>query len=198
MVDYTTRFNQPLYRISRFAAVRFIRMIFQVRVENPEAVPLSGPCILASNHAHNIDPFLVGSSIPRFVEFMAKDELFHIPLVSPLISYLGAFPIRRGRNDRAAFKRALEVPARGGCLVIFPEGHRSKDGQIGKGMPGVALIARRAQCPIVPCAIVGTYKFRTRLTVRFGAPVVASEDDTNDSLLGKLMEQIRALHDGEK
>lgn len=194
MVDSKTRFNEPMYRVCRLITLAFIRGIFRISVENVEFVPIDGPCIIASNHANNIDPFLVGASVDRFVEFMAKDELFHIPVVSRIVRYLGAFPIRRGSNDKAAFKYAVDVPKQDGCLVIFPEGHRSKNGQIGKGMPGVALIARRARCPVVPCAIVGTYGFRTRLVVRFGPPIIPSPDDTNDSLLGKLMEQIQFLH----
>lgn len=194
MSDFRNRYRSPLYKAIRFIAVSLIRVCLRLRVEGLENVPEKDGCIVASNHIHNFDPFLVGSALPRFVEFMAKEELFRVSVVAGVIRFLGAFPVRRGGNDKAAMKRALEVPKRDGCLVIFPEGHRSKDGRIGKGMPGVALIARRSACPVVPCAIVGTYGFGRKIIVRFGSPISPSEDDTNESLLDKLMTQIRMLH----
>lgn len=194
MSNLSNRFSSPFYRIIRLAAVLIIRIGFRFEVENRAYVPTQGSCIIASNHIHNFDPILVGAAVPRFVEFMAKAELFRVPVLTPLVRYLGAFPIRRGGTDKAGLKRALDVPKRNGCLVIFPEGSRSKDGEVGKGMPGVALIARRANCPIVPCAIVGSYGFRHRLILRFGNPIIPADDDTNETLLDKLMTQIRLLH----
>ncbi|MCL6453851.1 MAG: 1-acyl-sn-glycerol-3-phosphate acyltransferase [Alicyclobacillus sp.] len=195
MSNRVIRQHSILYRAARFTVVHGLSLLFRWKVEAASYVPASGPCIIASNHIHNLDPFVIGASVPRFVQFLAKDELFHIPVITPLIRYLGAIPIRRGGNDRAGLRRAVEVPKNGGCLVIFPEGHRSKTGRLGPGKPGVALIARLAECPIVPCAVIGPYGFRKRLTVRFGPPLVASPDDTNDVLLDKLMTQIRNLYE---
>lgn len=194
MRDVSRRYGSPMYKVIRVVAVSLIHLLFKVRVCGREYLPKEGPLLIASNHINVLDPFAIGAVVPRFVEFMAKDELFHVPVVAGLIRYLGAFPVRRGANDKAALKRALEVPKRNGCLVIFPEGHRSRDGRIGKGMAGIALVARRSMSPVVPCAIVGTYGFRRTVTIRFGQPIVPAEDDTNESLLDKLMTQIHYLH----
>ncbi|QSO53432.1 1-acyl-sn-glycerol-3-phosphate acyltransferase [Alicyclobacillus curvatus] len=194
MSDVSRRYRSPVYKVIRGVAVSLVHLLFRVRVSGREYLPKDGGFLIASNHINVLDPFVIGAVVPRFVEFMAKDELFHVPVASGLIRYLGAFPVRRGANDKAALKRALEVPKRGGCLVIFPEGHRSRDGRIGKGLPGIALVARRSMCPVVPCAIVGTYGFRRTVMIRFGEPIVPSEDDTNETLLDKLMTQIRYLH----
>ncbi|WP_054969428.1 lysophospholipid acyltransferase family protein [Alicyclobacillus ferrooxydans] len=194
MSDIGRRYQSPLYKVMRAVAVGLLHGMFRLRAHGRSNLPVEGPFLIASNHINILDPFVIGACVPRFVEFMAKDELFHIPLVSGVIRYLGAFPVRRGANDKAALKRALEVPKRGGCLVIFPEGHRSRDCKVGKGLPGIALVARRSMCPVVPCAIVGTYGFRRSVTVRFGEAIIPSHDDTNESLLDKLMTQIQALH----
>lgn len=199
MTDMSRRYDALLYKVIRFAAVSLLHFLFRIRVTGKENLPTEGPFLIASNHINLLDPFTVGACVPRFVEFMAKDELFHIPVISRIIRYLGAFPVRRGVGDKAALKRAIEVPKQGGCLVIFPEGHRSKDGQIGQGMPGIAMVARRSACRVVPCAIVGTYGFRRTVRVSFGEPILPAPDDTNESLLDKLMTQILYLqqHHGE-
>lgn len=194
MSEFVSRYQSPLYKVIRAVAVGLIHFLFRVRVTGREHLPTEGPCLIASNHINIIDPFMIGASVPRFIEFMAKDELFHIPVLAGLIRYLGAFPVKRGAGDKAALKRALEVPKRSGCLVIFPEGHRSKDGRVGKGLPGIAMVARRSMCPVVPCAIVGTYGFRRKIVIRFGEPITPTPDDTNETLLDKLMTQILYLH----
>lgn len=194
MSDLSRRYHSPLYKVIRLMAVSLIGFLFRVRVQGREHLPVEGPFLIASNHINILDPFIIGAKVPRFVEFMAKDELFHVPVLAGFIRYLGAFPVKRGAGDKAALKRALEVPKRGGCLMIFPEGHRSRDGRVGKGLPGIAMVARRSKCPVVPCAIVGTYGFRRTIRVTFGEPIVPSPDDTNETLLDKLMTQILYLH----
>lgn len=194
MSDLSRRYHSPLYKFIRLMAVSLIGLLFRVRVQGREHLPVEGPFLIASNHINILDPFIIGAKVPRFVEFMAKDELFHVPVLAGFIRYLGAFPVKRGAGDKAALKRALEVPKRGGCLMIFPEGHRSRDGRVGKGLPGIAMVARRSKCPVVPCAIVGTYGFRRTIRVTFGEPIVPSPDDTNETLLDKLMTQILYLH----
>jgi 1-acyl-sn-glycerol-3-phosphate acyltransferase len=192
--EFSHRYQSPLYKVLHALAVSLIHMLFRVRVSGQEHLPTEGPLLIASNHINVLDPLVIGVSVPRFVEFMAKDELFQVPLLARLIRYLGAFPVKRGAADRAALKRAIEVPERGGCLVIFPEGSRSRDGRIGKGMPGIAMVARRSMAPVVPCAIVGTYGFRKTISISFGEPIQPSPDDTNEALLDKLMTQILYLH----
>ncbi|MCL6547602.1 MAG: 1-acyl-sn-glycerol-3-phosphate acyltransferase [Alicyclobacillus sp.] len=181
------------YHIAKWFVATYFRCLFRWRVVGAEHIPPEGPCIIASNHIHLYDPPLIGASTDRFVYFMAKAELFRWRPFGRLLSRFGAFPVRRGGNDKTAVRLALSVPAQGGCLIIFPEGHRSRTGELLPGMPGVAFIARRAGCPVIPAAVIGPYRFRGPLTVRFGRPLFPEPGDTNETLLEKLMEQIRLL-----
>ncbi|QQE76829.1 1-acyl-sn-glycerol-3-phosphate acyltransferase [Alicyclobacillus sp. SO9] len=182
-----------LYRFARSAVTLFFKMIFRYRVIGQQHVPQSGAAVICSNHIHNLDPPVLGLSTTRYVHFMAKDELFRVKPLGWLIYRLGAFPVRRGGQDKGAIRKALAIPAQGSCLVVFPEGHRSKDGKLGRGMMGASFIARKANCPIVPAAIIGTYKIGRRLTVRFGEPIMPEPQDTNESLMERIMQHIALL-----
>lgn len=186
-------FNHPFYRTLRVVGIALLHAVYRWRVFGQERVPKTGSVVLACNHIHNFDPILVGASTPRFIHFMAKEELFRNRLAGKFLRFLGAFPIRRGVGDRGAIKHALAVTEHGQCLTVFPEGHRSKTGDLGPGLPGVAMIARRAGCPVVPVAILGPYRLRGRLTVRFGQPIPVDPSRTNEGLLEDLMTAIKRL-----
>jgi 1-acyl-sn-glycerol-3-phosphate acyltransferase len=194
MVKWASRRKSAFYEFARFTVAVAIRGLYRVRTHNVVNVPREGPAIIASNHIHNFDPLVIGITTPRFIEFMAKMELFRFPLFAQILNQVGAFPVRRGTSDKAAIRRAIDIPRQGSCLVIFPEGHRSKDGSVGEGMSGVAFIARKSGCPVVPTAIIGPYKFRGPLSVRYGEPITATPHDTNESFLEKIMERIKDLH----
>ncbi|MBX5437535.1 MAG: 1-acyl-sn-glycerol-3-phosphate acyltransferase [Alicyclobacillaceae bacterium] len=185
--------QDTLYHISKWIVTTYFRRLYRWKVVGDEHIPPEGPVIIASNHIHFLDPPLIGASTKRFVYFMAKVELFRWRPIALLLSRFGAFPVRRGGNDKTAVRLALSVPAHGGCLIIFPEGHRSRTGQLLPGMPGVAFIARKAQCPVVPAAVIGPYRIGRPLTVRFGPPLYPDPGDTNETLLEKLMERIQSL-----
>jgi 1-acyl-sn-glycerol-3-phosphate acyltransferase len=187
--------NTPLFRVARVVVSVFFHGMYRFRVVGAEHIPATGPVILACNHISNLDPPLLGICTRRYIQFMAKAELFRYRPVGAFLQRLGGFPVKRGLHDKAAIKYALSIPKNGGCLVIFPEGHRSRDGRLGKGLTGVAFIARKAGCPIVPAAIIGPYGFRRPLTVRFGPPLLPEEDETNEALLERLMNRIQGLLD---
>lgn len=187
------RRHSPVYEVSRGLSWLALHILYRPHVVGQEHIPLSGPVILGSNHIHNFDPLLIGAHCPRYIHFMSKEEMFKGPLLSWFLGMVGAFPIRRGRGDKKAIRHALAVPAANQCLLVFPEGHRSKDGKIGSGMPGIALIARKSSCPVIPTVVVGTYGFRKKLTVCFGEPILPKPDDTNETFMETLMERIRAL-----
>ncbi|WDL97126.1 lysophospholipid acyltransferase family protein [Alicyclobacillus sp. ALC3] len=195
MTEIRDAFHQPFYRLLRVVGVSLLHIVYRWSVIGQAYVPKTGPVVLASNHIHNFDPIIVGASTPRFVHFMAKEELFRNRTIGNFLRYLGAFPIRRGVGDRGAIKHALAVTEDGQCLTVFPEGHRSKTGELGAGLPGVAMIARRAGCPVVPVAVIGPYRLRGRLTVRFGEPIPPDPDRSNEALLDELMTGIRRLLD---
>ncbi|MCL6515585.1 lysophospholipid acyltransferase family protein [Alicyclobacillus sp.] len=197
MSEFVVRdpFHEPLYRVMRtFVHIAF-RVMFRIRIRGVHHIPRTGPVVIGCNHLHVFDVLLLGMAVPRFVHFMAKEELFRNRFLAALIRYLGAFPVRRGLQDKAAIRNALAVPAHGGCLIVFPEGHRSRDGKLQRGLPGIAFIARKSACPLVPAAIVGPYRLWHRVTIRFGEPIEPNPEDTNESVLETLMTRIQQLLD---
>ena len=174
-----------------------------------ENIPTDGGAVIAPNHVSYMDPPLVAACLPRRTYFMAKRELFEPPLFGELIYTLYAFPVERGSGDRAALRRAIDLVKAGELVIIFPEGTRSRDGTVGEGQLGPAIVAGRAGRPIVPCAILGTDKMlppgakllrRARFYISFGEPVwVGGEDerlsrDVLQTATDELMRRIREMH----
>ena len=163
--------------IRRIAGLAF-PFFFKLRVEGLENVPREGAAMLASNHAAWIDIPLVAYPVPRITHYMAKIELFHIPFLGWLIGIMGAFPVRRGEGDRESLRTAERLLRGGELIAIFPEGHRT-GGKLIRGLPGAALIALRANAPVVPVAIINSVQVfqkghiiirRPTVIVRYGAP----------------------------
>ncbi|MEW8959916.1 MAG: lysophospholipid acyltransferase family protein [Moorella sp. (in: firmicutes)] len=161
------------YYFAKFVCYIFLRFFCRWKVVGRENFPLEGPVIVVANHISLLDPVVVGVASPRMVRFMAKEELFHIPVVKWIIKGLRAFPVRRGRSDRGALKTALEVLKAGQVIGIFPEGKRSRDGRLLPFQHGAALLALKAGAPLLPAAIKNTDKvFRGgRITITFGKPL---------------------------
>ncbi|HEY49003.1 MAG TPA: 1-acyl-sn-glycerol-3-phosphate acyltransferase [Dehalococcoidia bacterium] len=155
------------------------------RVEGKENVPRTGPLIIVSNHLNLIDPPLLGASVPRRINFMAKQELFESTFSRLVVENYGAFPVRRGQLDRKAVRNALEQLHQGGVLGIFPEGKRSHDSQLQAAQLGASLLASRSGVPIVPVGIYGSERVRgvssvlfqrPRITVTIGRPFILPSD----------------------
>ena len=106
---------------------------------------------------------------------MAKEELFSVPVLGKILPQINAFPVKRGMSDREALRKGLEVLKEGKVLGLFPEGTRSKTGELGKGLAGAGFFALRSDAHIVPCAIIGPYKAFKRLKVVYGKPIDMSE-----------------------
>ena len=102
---------------------------------------------------------------------MAKSELFSQPVLKSLLPKVGAFPIRRGMSDRQALRTGLTLLKEEEMIGVFPEGTRSKTGELGKGLTGVGFFALRSNAHIVPCAVMGSYKLFSELLVVYGPPV---------------------------
>ena len=143
-------------------------------------MPEQGAVILAANHMSNWDPPLLASFLIRPVTYMAKQELFEIPVFGAAIRACNAFPVKRGAADRGAIKAALQALKQGRCLGLFPEGTRSKDGTIGAFKAGALQLAIEAGVPVLPVAIEGAGSvlppsgFSVRpgqIVVRFGDPI---------------------------
>jgi 1-acyl-sn-glycerol-3-phosphate acyltransferase len=133
-----------------------LRVLIGFRVEGVEHVPRSGPVIVAGNHLHNADPVLIEVAMPRPLHFMAKKELFGVPVISWFVRWAGSFPVDRVKADRSAI-RNVEARLRQGIAVgIFPEGTRSVTRALKTALPGAASLAQLTGAPILPVAITGS------------------------------------------
>lgn len=133
-----------------------LKLLVGYSVQGEKNVPREGPLIVISNHLHNGDPLAVAVAVPRPIHYMAKRELFEVPVLGWIIRRGGTFPVDRGAADRKAIRRADATLAQGIALGMFPEGTRSTSGAIKKPLPGAAMIALRSGAPILPVAVTGT------------------------------------------
>ncbi|MGQ4664395.1 lysophospholipid acyltransferase family protein [Metabacillus halosaccharovorans] len=164
-----------LYPFARSVVAGLLRPTFRIKVEGLEHFPKEGGVLLCTNHISNFDPPVVGVTAPRKVLFMAKAELFNVPVLKQLLSNFGTFPVKRGGGDREAIRAGLKVLKEGHVLGLFPEGTRSKDGKLGKGQAGAGFFALRSTAAVVPCAIIGPYKSFRTLRVVYGKPINMEE-----------------------
>lgn len=160
-----------LYGVFRAMFRGYFKVFHHWQVSGREHVPLDGAVIIASNHISNLDPPLVGSGCARKVNFMAKAELFKIPVVGWLIRDFGAFPVRRGAGDRAALRTVFKLLENGEVLGLFPEGTRSKSGETEEGQSGAATFALRSGATVVPAAIIGPVEMFKPVKLIYGKPV---------------------------
>jgi len=146
-----------LYAILKPIALALMRLFFRLEVVSPGMVPATGPVLLVSNHLSVLDPPLVGASAPRPLHFMAKEELFRIPLLGSLIRALNARPVRRDGSDTRALKAALALLQEGRALLVFPEGTRGVEGDpLREGKAGVGMLAVLSGAPVVPVYVSGS------------------------------------------
>lgn len=190
-----------LYRFGHIAFRLYFNIFYRLKIEGRENIPETGPFIVCSNHISWFDPPLVGCIIPARVQvhFMAKSELFAHPLARRFLHKLGAFPVRRDQADRTAIRTALQLLREGKVLGLFPEGSRSKIGDLRPAYNGAALIALRSGAPVLPVAISGPYRLGKPVRVHIGPPLkLAAEEnkkrrDNLEQSSAKIMVQIGAL-----
>jgi len=157
-------------------------------------IPRTGTVIIASNHRSNWDPPLLGSMIPREVHFFAKEELFRTGWLGRLISYLNAFPVRRGQFDRESLSKCLDILKHNGALLFFPEGTRAPGDGFLRAKLGIGWVICLSNAPVIPVYIHGSQQDRPcllgrpRITVVFGKPLLATEL-MNPDLHGKELYQ---------
>ena len=198
-----------LYYFGRALSRLIFNILCRLEVEGLENIPESGGVILAPNHISHLDPPLVAAAVRRPVYFMAKRELFSVPVLGWIIRRTHAFPVSRGGADRKAIRQAQELLQRGNVLVMFPEGTRSPDGRLQAGELGPAMIAARARVPVVPMAITGANRalprgsvfFRpAKIRVKIGNPIFCDSAtsapisrETLQPFADKIMEGIRSM-----
>lgn len=157
------------------------RLFFSWEVRGKENVPRSGPIIVVSNHVHIIDAELLVFGVSRWIIFIAKEQLFHYPLVGLILRWAQALMVTRQgrlREAKELFVQAGERLAKGSVIGIFPEGRRNHQGNLQVGKPGLAVLASRMNVPLLPVGITGTDKIhvkswlwkRPRIIVNIGKP----------------------------
>ena len=166
-----------LYEILKPLVVLLMRAWFKLRVRGAEHIPSSGPALIVSNHQSILDPPVIGGAARRQIYFLAKAELFQIPLFGWLFRALHARPVRREGSDPGALRTAALLLEEGKALLVFPEGTRSLDGRLGRGKPGVGMLAITSGAPVVPAYVSGTLEAlpkgaawprRSQVSVSFG------------------------------
>jgi 1-acyl-sn-glycerol-3-phosphate acyltransferase len=188
-----------LYLFGRFLFRIMFKIFFRWHIEGNENIPKTGGAVIAPNHISFFDPPLAGSAMRRPLNFMAKQELFEIPILGFLIKRTNAFPVKRGSQDLGAFRHALLLLKDGGLLLMFPEGTRSKDGKLGKARAGAAMAACNAQVPLIPTKIVNTDKMGKfkRVKIKYGRPIYPPKNFTKENYLQLSQKTLDAIKEME-
>ena len=159
--------NRLVYRVVRLLFLPFFLIWFRLDRIGREHVPAEGPVIFAANHRSFLDPFVISAVQKRPLYFVAKKELFQKNrLQAWFLNSLGAFPIDRGTGDEASMETARAILERGECVLIFPEGTRTRPGPLAAPKRGVGRLALQTGAPVVPIAVLGTESIRRGWRVR--------------------------------
>jgi 1-acyl-sn-glycerol-3-phosphate acyltransferase len=204
-----TRTKRPnwMYEFVRLVLTPYLLLFFRTRSIDSDKVLPDGPCIVAPNHFSFLDHFFVAVYLRRKVQFMAKSQLFKMPL-QVVYHNGGVFPVRRGHRDEEAFTTARAILARGDVVVMYCEGGRSRSGELGEPKPGIGRLALETGVPIVPVALVGSERVRNwkrfqfpKVTLQFGDPirfeqVTDPSRDQSQAASEEIFSRIRGLWEG--
>lgn len=160
-----------LYRIGRFLFLLYFKCVNRATIVGKENFPEDKGVLICSNHISNFDPPLVGVAAPRKVRFMAKAEMFTIPILKRLFIVLGAFPVKRGLTDKQALRNGISILNNGEVMGLFPEGTRNRSKKLKQGLTGAGFFALRSNAVVIPCAIVGSYRPFKKINIAFGKPI---------------------------
>lgn len=193
------------YNLAKLLAVVF----FRYRVVHRERMVEEGPLILAVNHASYFDPPLAGIASHRGVYYLARKTLLKWPFFGPLFPQMNVIPVERDGNDMSALREVIKKIKEGNGVVLFPEGTRSKDGQLQKARAGIGLVIAKTGAPVLPMRIFGAYEAFpknakslrfTQISVVLGEPIRFSKEELADTsrenyqrLSDRVMEAIAAL-----
>lgn len=189
---------QPVYGFFHYLATVIYNMFFRGEVTGLENLPKEGSFLIAANHASFLDPPFIGSQVPRQIAYFARKTLWKKGFASWWLDEVGTIPVDRdGGQDVSAIKRVLKALKDNKGLILFPEGTRTSDGHLQEPKAGVGLIACRAQVPVIPARIFGSYeafgkgrspKLGIPVTIVFGQPILPEE--YHDASAGKARYQV--------
>jgi 1-acyl-sn-glycerol-3-phosphate acyltransferase len=181
-------------------------LLYRTRAIGVKNVPKSGALILAPNHFSQMDHFFAAVYLRRKVRFMAKSQLFGPPVLTSIYRHGGVFPVRRGHRDEEAFKTAYTILDRGGAVLVYAEGGRSRTRNLGEPRPGIGRLALESGVPVVPVAIHGSAGVRgwrklrfPKVTVQFGEPVSfpveqAPSRERQLEVAGEVFDRVRSMY----
>lgn len=190
-----------IYFISRNILKLLFKIFFRLRIVGSENCPKTGPLILAPNHASFLDPLIAGFSVPRELNFMARKSLFRNKIFSRILISVNAFPLKREGADLGAMRAAIDKLCQGKAVLIFPEGTRSKDDNLGTPRAGIGFLAASSGASILPCYIKGSRdalpkgamfpRFK-KITVYVGKPLRFDKDGTGKEYYTQIAENTMA------
>jgi 1-acyl-sn-glycerol-3-phosphate acyltransferase len=199
--------HRPVYTILERLLRPILMFVYRVRITGREHVPEAGPCVLAANHVSVMDGFFLGIAVTRQVRFMAKAELYRVPIVKQILEGAGAFPVERGADAGRAVAAGVKLLEQGAVIGVFPEGTSLPDRKRGYKR-GAARLALATGAPLIPVALVGTHltlEPRThrirlpRVQIVIGEPLrVELQESTEEAateLTARLQAAVESLHD---
>ncbi len=185
-------FQKLIYQlVSKLFVLPIYKFVFRGHLLGRENIPQKNSFIMVSNHGSLLDPPLLGHALGRNISFMAKAELFKIPLLGFVIKACGAYPVKRGVADKNTIKTACKKLSDNNCIGVFIDGTRQKNGRVNKPKQGAALLAFKNQKILLPVAIVNSHRlikfkfcipFFSKIVIKVGKPVQPPQNSSRNEL----------------
>lgn len=186
-----------MIKIIKALVTIYFTIFYRIKINGLNNIPDEGAAILCPNHIGQLDMFFIGYRLKRLIHYMAKDELFRNPILSKIITYLGAFPVKRSFADVSMFRNVFKILEKGHIIGIFPEGTRmngrSRDSV--KIKSGAALFAHEASVPIIPVAISGEYRLFGHINISIGKPFMIPDSKNKKATKEELADMSKMIMD---
>ena len=190
-------FKKLIYQlISKIFVLPIYKFVFRGHLIGRENIPQKDSFIMVANHGSLLDPPLLRHALGRNISFMAKSELFKIPILGFVIKACGAYPVKRGIADKNTIKTACKKLSNDNCIGIFIDGTRQKNGRVNKPKQGAALLAFKNQKFLLPVAIINSHRlirfkfcipFFSKVIIKVGKPVNPPKSSSKDDLYSVTM-----------